>query len=266
MPHQPIDTFWPYEVIEGPSDLAIHHRGPPLEEGPLPTLFYFALSGKESLTLDPFNQPVVFLGKEKLRVFSFTLPAHGPSFENQQSMQIWSKKLDENENFVLSFVDSSIQNINFLVEKGYIDESYLAAAGLSRGGFMAVHLAAKDERIKTILGFAPITQVDFLNDFKDLAKNPLAVKLSLKNILNELADKHLRFYIGNRDLRVGTSCCFDFINELTEVAFQHGHRSPPIELIISPSIGYKGHGTPVSVFQDGAEWLLLNLNLKSNFS
>ena len=48
--------------------------GPPLEEGPFPTLIYFALSAEDSLQCDPFNQPVQFLEGLPLRIFSITLP------------------------------------------------------------------------------------------------------------------------------------------------------------------------------------------------
>ena len=41
------------------SNLEVYFTGPPIEEGPRPALFYFALSGHQSLTLDPFNQPGV---------------------------------------------------------------------------------------------------------------------------------------------------------------------------------------------------------------
>ena len=49
------------DIINGPNSISIYHVGPPLELGPLPTFFYFALSGEESLTLNPYNQPVSFL-------------------------------------------------------------------------------------------------------------------------------------------------------------------------------------------------------------
>lgn len=261
---QPTDfPSWPYMVIEASNGLAIHHKGPPLEVGPLPSVFYFALSGKDSLNLDPFNQFPIFLGKETIRVFSFTLPGHEEETKQKHGYSLisWAHEISTGHNFISSFVDKCIENINSLIEKGYVNAHKLAAAGLSRGGFMASHMASHDKRIKNVLGFAPITQLDVLEDFKNLKELPLVKKLSLPSLIDSLSDKHLRFYIGNRDLRVHTPCCFDFIHHLTEAAYHKGHRSPPIELIISASIGHKGHGTPPSIFHDGAEWIKTRFNL-----
>ena len=46
-----------------------------------------------------------------------------------------------------------------------------------------------------------------------------------------------------------------FVRKLTDDAFESGIRSAPIEMIITPSIGYQGHGTSTHVFEEGAEWL-----------
>jgi esterase FrsA len=54
---------------------------------------------------------------------------------------------------------------------------------------------------------------------------------------------------------VGTESCFQFISELSETAYQQKISSSPIELIIGPSMGHKGHGTPPEVFKDGAAWI-----------
>ena len=42
----------------------IYFTGPSYKEGPLPALFYFALSGYESLNLKPINQIVTLIEKK----------------------------------------------------------------------------------------------------------------------------------------------------------------------------------------------------------
>lgn len=247
-PHKPA-------VLKGPNDLDIYYAGPGLTKGPLPALFYFALSAEESLTLDPFNQPVAFLAGLPVNVFSFTLPGHGPGFVNTQAMAAWAHEISIGNDIVNAFIEKAVANIDFLIDEGYIDAGHMAAGGLSRGGFMAAHLAARDERIKSILGFAPLINFNTLEEFQNLLHLPIVKKLDLFNFVDALADRQLRFYIGNRDIRVGTRHCFDFIEALTEKAFENGIRSPAIEMIISPSIGHKGHGTPQPTFQNGIEWL-----------
>lgn len=94
-----------------------------------------------------------------------------------------------------------------------------------------------------------------MNDLSDLRDNSIAKKLSLHTLIPQLTSKTLRFYIGNHDTMVGTSQCFHFIKDLTEAVYNTGNRSLPIELMISPSVGYKGHGTLPPIFENGSQWL-----------
>jgi hypothetical protein len=243
------------ETIVSPNDLAIYHCGPDRSQGPLPALFYFALSGPESLSMDPFNLPVVTLHNSSIRCFSFTLPYHQEGDDSTIPMRHWAEQLSLGNNFFEPFLEKAMANISFLIEQNYIDPNKIAVAGLSRGGFVATHLAARDARIKTILGYAPLTQFGLMNEFYEKELPTLPKSLGLNELSEKLTDRTLRFYIGNRDVRVGTRECFEFIQNLTDASFLTGHRSPPIELIISPSIGHRGHGTSPHIFEAGANWI-----------
>ena len=116
---------------------------------------------------------------------------------------------------------------------------------------MATHLAAIVPEIRTILGFAPLT------GFSEFPQHDLT------HLIPKLSDRTLRFYIGNRDQRVSTSRCFHFIEQLAEASFQSNVRSPPIELFVTPSIGYQGHGTSKSIFEEGARFLAGQLGVAS---
>lgn len=246
--------------IEGPTPLTIYHQGP--EDGrPRPSLFYFALSGQDSLTLDPFNYPITLLSNLPIHVFSFTLPRHEKSSEYRHAIAFWAKEIERGNDIISSFVKNVCQNIDFLIEKGLVDPHRMATAGLSRGGFIATHLAAQDKRIKTILGYAPMTDLFALEELSFLKENHLAQSLCLKSLIHKLLDKKLYFLIGNRDHKVGTSHCFDFIKDLAEAAYLNQHRSPQIECRITPSIGHKGHGTSNESFKDGIEWLKTKLEI-----
>jgi dienelactone hydrolase len=247
------------DKIKDETELEIFYAGPNLSKGPLPAVIYFASTAQESLTLDLCNQPVQCLANDDIRFFSFTLPGHGEGIPNAKMMFDWSEKIEQGQDIVGDFVRKAKHNIDYLIEQGYIDPSHLAVSGLSRGGFLATHLAAHDERIKTVLGFAPLTSFEALEEFHAIIERPLVQALDLRSIVDKLVNKHLRFYIGNRDLRVSTEACFRFIMQLTETAYQTGVRSPLVELIIGPSIGHKGHGTAPHVFADGMNWLKQNL-------
>ncbi|QVL58155.1 MAG: hypothetical protein KFB93_03495 [Simkaniaceae bacterium] len=215
--------------------------GPPLEEGPLPTLFYFALSAEDSLQRDPFNQPIQFLEDLPLRIFSLTLPAHENNLPPENAMNIWEDRMKAGDTVIPPFIETVQKAITHI--KPYIKEGKLGVAGLSRGAYIACHVAAVCPEISYILGFAPLTQ------FR-AAKN-----LDLETLIPTLYNRNVRFYIGNQDSRVGTDHAFSFIYKLAAEAHKNRIRSSPIELFISPSIGYQGHGTSPEIFKAGAEWI-----------
>ncbi len=237
--------------LEAPSGLPIYHCGPPIEKGPLPAFFYFALSGSESLNLDPYNQPIQFLQGSNIRTFSFSLPGHLPGDDHRRGMQRWAEGLQQSPDYFEEYLQQATENIDYLIATKWIDPSHIAVGGLSRGGFLATRLAARHVNIKLILGFAPLTNLQTLHEFSQLHVE----HLSLEQDIPQLRHKTLRYYIGNRDTRVDTNRCFSFIHQLTNAIFDTGIRSPPIEMILFPSIGHKGHGTPPLIFEEGATWI-----------
>lgn len=245
-------------IPEGP--LAIFHSGPPLSEGPLPSLFYFALSGKDSIELDPYNQPVTFLNASSIRVFSFTIPGHGEGLKNKDALLNWAESFANGENPIAHFIDGVLESIDFLIESHYVDPQKMATAGLSRGAFIAAHLAAREERISHLLGFAPLTRLDLVNEFSSqLSLN--VESLNLENLIPKLMHKNVHFYIGNLDARVHTEECFRFIHNLATYAAANRIRNLNFELSIVPSIGHLGHGTSPETFLQGINWLKAKMGI-----
>jgi esterase FrsA len=232
----------------------IYYQGPDLNQRPKPTVLFFALSAYMSLYVDPFNQAVLRLSQQGIRVFSWDLPFHSIDQDPNEAMRQWVDEFARNPAFVSDFIALCQENISYLIEEGYVDPQQLAVAGLSRGGFIATHLAAQDKRIQTVLGFAPLTQPQPLEERERSASDHFE-NYALSSWVDELVHTRLRFYMGNRDTRVSTDACYHFIRLLTEAAFAKGIRSPQVELILYPSIGYKGHGTPPEIFYDGADWV-----------
>jgi len=238
-------------TIEAPSGLKIYHKGPSLDQGALPTLFYFAISGQDSLLLDPYNQLISSMDLSKIRAISFDLPAHEGGADPQKAVSVWAKELKSSPKYIDNFLELCLQNIDYLIENKICDPKHIATAGLSRGGLIAAHIAARQPYIHNLLGFAPLTTFKQLHEFE----NAELASLNLEFIIPKLIHKQVRFYVGNRDTRVGTESCFRFVHNLTEQAYTQGVRSPQVELILFPSIGHKGHGTPLNIFQDGARWI-----------
>jgi len=240
--------------------VTLYAKGPPFEEGPLPAFFYFSLSGPDSLELDPFNQPVSGLEGKPLRIFSISLPFHD-DYDKREVVKVWVANIKKGKDFISPFINRCLSAIDEVIEKKVVHPEFLAAGGLSRGSFIAAHLAAKEPRIRALLGFAPLTQLSVSTSFQDIPNNPLIDRLSLFHLKEALVKTAVRFYIGNRDTMVNTTACYQLVRELTDTAFDQGVRSPQVELILSPSIGHKGHGTAPETFQDGARWIQTQLGL-----
>ncbi len=232
----------------------LYFTGPKRENGALPALFYFALSGKESLTLPPYNQPATSFNDLPVRVFSFDLPFHGDNFDKVEAMQHWAERFVAGEDFLSPFFDQVVEAISWLVEEGLVLAHPMAAVGLSRGGFIATHIAARVKRLHYLLGFAPLTRLHGTKEFIDLEIATDAFDLT--HLSTELLHlKNLRFYIGNRDTRVHTDACYQFIRHMADTVYEHKARACEVELILTPSVGHQGHGTLPPIFDEGIQWL-----------
>ncbi len=230
------------------------------EAGPLPALFYFSLSGEESLTLSPYNSPAALLEGAPLRVFSMTIPGHGEDFDKLHAIKYWADQMAE-ENYILEeFFEKITSSIDWLIENGYVDPDHIAVGGLSRGAFVATHVAALEKRIKIILGFAPLTKLSATEEFSS-AERGVRVKvraatLDLEHLAEKLTHIHnLRFYIGNRDERVSTDACYCFLRKLANTAHEIRARHMNVELNLTQAIGHKGHGTSPQTFEEGTLWV-----------
>lgn len=233
-------------------DVTLYHTGPALDHGPLPSLFYFALSGPDSLCLDPFNQPVQFLQGKMIRIFSMTLPGHENDLPPKEAMKIWAEDLEKGSDCIGEFLNAAELAVNFAVKEKFADPEKMATAGLSRGGFAAAHLAARDPRFRYFVAFAPLTRLSKIKEFSHLTDHPFVNSLDLVHLSKLLSDRHIRLYIGNEDTRVGTDGCFDFMKSLVK---HKKNRIAQVELFISPSIGQMGHGTSPEIFKQGADWV-----------
>lgn len=249
-----------YKQLPSPFPLPLFYCGPSLEEGPLPAFFYFALSGEESLALPPYNHPVLSLIGAPLRIFSFTLPFHGHGFDKFHAMEDWMSHLYKKDSFLEDFLQYTVKTIEWLISSQFVYPEHMGVGGLSRGGFIAAHVAAQVKQMRTLLAFAPVTRLQELVEFQpfkeDVSFSQYLDKWNLIALTDALLHlSHIRLYIGNRDLRVGTDACYQFIRQLAEKGHEKRARHCIIELFITHSLGYKGHGTASPTFEEGALWL-----------
>lgn len=236
--------------------------GPKREKGPLPAVFYFALSAEESLCQDPYNQPALALvEKFSLRVFSITLPFHGDNYSPLDAMTHWAQENTADPTFFPKFFHLCSQHIAQLEQQGLIIPGSIGFMGLSRGGFVALHVAAllqsKYPPIP-LVGFAPVTNINLLKEFR---QSPTHSDLSLDLLIPQLYKNPCKFYIGNHDTRVSTASAFSFLQQMVHHALSQKVRSPNIEMTMTPSIGRDGHGTSPQAFFSGASWIAKQLSL-----
>ncbi len=255
----------PYSVTIGTMPLSdggtLYYTGAPLSAGPLPAIFYFCSTGEESLGQDPYNQPVTYVSEYPLRVFSLSLPYHDEATDRRQAVDLWAQALQQGIDPLTPYLQQVVDAIAEVVAKGLAPSGKIAVAGLSRGGWIATHAAARSPHVKAVAAFAPLTDLLVLDEFKSLHDNPVVQAMSLNNVIDSLVGKPLRYYIGNRDTRVGTDNCYAFVRRLAEHSYSQQFRSPPVEFIVSPSVGHLGHGTTTRAFHSGAQWLLNILGL-----
>ncbi|MBX9923408.1 MAG: alpha/beta fold hydrolase [Rhabdochlamydiaceae bacterium] len=250
----------PLKQVDFPTPLPLFYVGPEIDEtSNLPCLIYLALSAKESLQVDPFCQVVTFLNSYPIRVFSVDLPFHGEGMPSSEGITRWAEALEKDEDLLTNFLDDLETSLRILFSQ--IKPSSIAITGLSRGGFLASHIAARIEEISSLITFAPLTDPSQCLELIPVQESPLLSKLELRYLTPRLASKKIRIYIGNRDQRVHTDSCYAWVRSLVEEAFSQKIRSPQIELFLKPSIGYLGHGTSKESFEEGALWILKQLGL-----
>ena len=239
-------------------NLSFSYLGPHLDHGPLPALFYFSLSAEDSLTLAPYNTPVTYLKHlthEKLRIFSMTIPGHENNLPKEKAIEYWIQKIKNGIDPIFPFISQICEVIDYLTNQYVLIEGKIALAGLSRGGYIATLVAAKHSLCNLVTGFSPLTDLKLTKGIEGLDGHPLVESLSLSTHLEGLIHAKIRYYIGNRDTRVGTKLAFDFITNLAELAHEKRVKDGSCELIIYPSTGFMGHGTPDEIFKEGSLWI-----------
>ena len=113
---------------------------------PAPTVFIFSATIEESLGDPYFRQSGNDLAEQGFLCVSIDLPGHGKQQRDDEPNGIaaWRYRTDYREDFVKPFVKHSQEVISYLVDQGYSDPDKIAACGTSRGGFIALHVAAAD--------------------------------------------------------------------------------------------------------------------------
>ena len=152
--------------------------------------------------------------------------------------------------------------LNHLIRQGATDPERIVAYGPSRGGFLALHFAAVEPRIGTVVAFAPVTDLLALREFQGTVDKAAARSLDVMALAPKLAGRRLFIQMGHNDLRVGGHHAIDFALRLMKLSPDHMKpmqgiwSGDAIKLVITPSENPNGHTTYDGAHHDAADWIL----------
>ncbi len=212
---------------------------PPQPGGPAPTLLLFAWSGVDTLTAEPYSRVGRLLHAQGWNVTSLDLPCHGADRRADEPPELegWVARAARGEDFVADFRQRVNDVLAHLVTTGIADSARLAAAGTSRGGFMAFHAAAGNPGIRAVAAFAPVADLCVLTEFGGQAANPLLARLALQSEVAVLAGRAAWITIGDADTRVSTGETVAFARAL-ELAAQARALPAAVVLRVVPVPGH----------------------------
>jgi predicted esterase len=219
---------------------------------PTPTVFFLAGDIERSLAEDRYQDAVRELG-EGCWCVTLQLPAHGDDRRagEPQTIRGWEYRLARGEDVVKTFTDRFSRVLDEFIRQGETDAHAIGVFGTSRGGFMALHAAAADPRVRAVAMFAPVTDLNVLTEFAESRARPVARSLAASSLAPALADRWLWLIIGNADERVGTLSSVEFAAAILRHAASQ--QAPPrMELRVETS---EGHAIPRHSYVRAAQWM-----------
>jgi esterase FrsA len=237
---------------------------------PAPTVLLLAHS-LETMQADPHYTdagrlltPYGFIG------VALDPPAHGEDLRPGEpggmagGMVAWRQRLDRGEDFISPFIDHARRVLDYMIKERYTDAARIGVIGISRGGFLAGHLAAADARIKVIVGLSPLVDLMALTEFRGTPRADAAEKLALIHLAPKLAGRSFWVGIGNTDERVDADRAIAFTRALVRASVGlEDHPVVPVELVVGPAVhaGSFGHYSVEQADALAADWILRQFDM-----
>ena len=227
---------------------------------PASTLFILANSIDGTLGDPYFRQSGNQLAEQGYLCVTIDIPGHGLQHRSDEPEGLagWRTRTDNGEDLVAETNRRLSEVLDYLISIGRTDPERVAACGTSRGGFLALHFAAAEPRVKCVAAFAPVTDLLALREFKGAEDNALVNSLSAINQAAKLANRPVWIIIGDRDERVGTDHAIALARAITASALAQG-LDPAVELHVLPEP--KGHTTPHGAPAAAATWIAAQLSV-----
>ena len=221
---------------------------------PAPTLIILANTIEGTLGDPYFRQSGTSLASNGFLCASIDLPCHGQLRRAQEPLELvgWRSRCERGEDVVAESNARLGEVLDHLVAAGYTDAARVAVCGTSRGGFLALHFAAADDRARCAAAFAPVTDLAALREFRGAETNALVRDLALAAQADALAGRPVWIVIGDQDTRVGTDRAIDLAHRIGRAARSQGLENR-VELHVVPEP--RGHTTPDGAIDQAAEWI-----------
>lgn len=224
-------------------------------EKPAPLLFVLAGTIDSTLSSNYFRQCGNQLAtKHGFLLVSIDLPCHGSQGGNVQpnGLSGWADRAANGDDFVAENNARMTEVLDHLIKTGVANPEQVAACGTSRGGFLALHFAAHDQRVKCAAAFAPVTDPAALGEFGGLENDEFVKSLDLESRADRLAGRPLWVVIGDQDARVSTTRVIAFAQAVTRASIEQKVDSRiDLHVIAEP----RGHSTPPGSAELAADWM-----------
>lgn len=222
-------------------------------KAPAPVLFLFATDAQRTLADPAYGRVAGLLRDKGFVCVSLDAPCHGKdNKENAENpLAAWRTRIEKGDDLVGDFNRKCTQVLDYLVAEKYADPARAAAAGISRGGFLALHWAAAEPRVRCVAAFSPVTELLALREFDGMKPGDAAERLNVGRLASKLADRPIWVVIGNVDERVGTERAMRFTRAVVRAAVDQKHAAL-VELHVTTT---PGHTTPAAAHDDAAAWV-----------
>lgn len=250
------------KVLESPSGVRFALLGV-AGERPAPTILVFG-GGMRAGLEDRSGTVSWILARHGFLSVALDSPCHGEDQRPGEPYGLagWRDRLEKGEEFLGDFLKRNSSVLNHLIRQRVTDPERIVAFGSSRGGFLALHFAAVEPRIGTVVAFAPVTDLLALREFQGTADKAAARSLDVMALAPELAGRRLFIQMGHNDLRVSGHHAIDFALRLMKLSPDHMKplqgiwSGDAIKLVITPSENPNGHTTYDGAHHDAADWIL----------
>jgi dienelactone hydrolase len=206
------------------------------------------------LQTHPYDIPVRAFLAAGHAVASVEMPGHGDRLRpgDPAGIACFAAGAARGEDVLGRFVADLGRAIDGCIAAGLVSPGAVFAAGTSRGGYVALRLAAECSHLAGVAAYAPVTDWRVLSEFAAVSQRPEVAAMALVHWAPRLAGRPIWIGMGNRDTRVGTTQCLGFAAAVAAAERDLGCPSA-FCLHVVPE---EGHSLAAPWRQRGAEYLL----------